>query len=932
VSAGDTEKEERFQALLRAVARVPSISYPVAPEEDLLGRHIGPFQVESHLGSGGMGAVYLATDARLGRNVALKLLPRDVAGSPSRRALFVREAKSAAAVSHPNVAAIYEIGEDAERLYIAMEYVAGRTLRAILSSGPLAPEDAYRYALQIARGMARAHRTGIVHRDLKPDNVIVDHDETLKILDFGLAKPLADVRRDAANALTAPGPRVAGGDVPDATPDPASGFIAMSGGDSGLSAAGTPAYMAPEQARGARVDARADVFSFGATAFEMLTGRPGRPNERLPRRLAGPFARVIEQCLRAAPPERPADGAALEAALQRSARRRPRYALAAPASLGVLALAGAISAFHRRSEAPNEAKPRLTQMTFNSVEAPVFGVALSPDGEHLAYVEPRGVFIQEIATRSVRPLTTTPSLTNLWGSVAWFPDGSRLLLGGHESGKSGLYVVDVASGAATSMRMGDSAGFFGSVSPDGRQIAVSRFKGAWEGSVEIVDVERGDAKVLYETHDEELVETPRWSPDGRQVAFVRGIRTSDYMIHSLDIVDTATGHRRTVLRDDRLAQETGDVAFNWSKDGRIYVALAPSATTPGVSGVFALDVADIAADGPTNGGPPLKPVSGFAKVKVYDISFDASGERMAIVRIDTQADVFMGSVSEDGQRLDDVKRLTLSDGNEYPSDWSSDSREMLLSTSDQDGHLGIAVLSLDSRDAVPIPGATGPATWPVLGPSGTGILYWQLPARPTSRAPLDLMFLEAHRAPRRVYGTPRDVFIPGRGRPAPRTWSVQCARLTKDCFVAHPSDDGRDETVLEALDVERGTAHPRGRFEGKWQYGFALSPDATRIAVPTRSRDAIQVLDLDGSQLLRLRDSSAFFRSVAWSHDGGTIFAIGTAGDAFGGIFRFGLDGSVRLLWSTKEGSPANLRLSPDGRRLAFLMTPLHANVWLRQE
>jgi len=934
VSNGSKGTEERFQALLKEVARGPSVSFGAAAERELIGRSIGPFRIEAHLGSGGMGAVYLATDDRLGRKVAVKLLPRDVAESPSRRALLLREAKTAAAVSHPNVAAIYEVGEDDGRLYIAMEYVEGRTLRVALSDGPLSLQVAYDYALQVARGMARAHRTGIVHRDLKPDNVMVDRDGTVKILDFGLAKPLADARRSAAQAVVATVEGDGAQRAPEATSSVGWGAVLAAGSELGLSAAGTPGYMAPEQASGMHVDARADIFSFGATAFEMLTGRPGKPNERLPRRIPRRFARIIERCLSDIPAKRPADGLALESALRQYAPSRlPKQVLFGLTAL--LALGSLTAGISYRVGPKDERIPQLKQLTFNSVEAPILGSALSPDGTLLAYVEPRGVFIQDIASRSIHPLSISPSIDNLWGSIGWFPDGTRLLVGGEIAGRSDLWTVDVTSGAGVPMHLGDWPAFFGAVSPDGKRIAVTTFKGAWNGSVEVVDIDDGRRTTLYETHDEELVETPRWSPDGRRVAFVRGAKTRDYIVHHLDIVDTTTGRRRTVLTHDRLVQETGDVAFNWSNDGRIYVALAPSSVSPANSGLFAFDASEIAIDGLTHGSVELQPVPGFDAMKVYDISFDATGKRMAVGRNNTQADVFLGSVSDDDQRLDHIERVTLSDNNEYPSDWSTDSREVLVSDSDPNRGFGVFALSLESRTALPIRRAVGPATWPVLGPAGRGILYWQLPTQPLQRANLDLMLIEPDREARRIYRTPQEVYLPGRGRPAPHTWSVRCARTSNDCFIAHPSTDEKEETILEALDVEQGTTTQRGRFDGIWHHGFALSSDATRIAVAAANREVINIFDLDGSQLQRLDAHSshgAFVRSVIWSHDERGVFAAGTNGHTFGGIFYFGLDGRVNLLWSTKEGAPASLRLSPDGRRLAFLMAPLHVNVWLREE
>jgi serine/threonine protein kinase len=169
-------------------------------QEDLSGKTLGPYHVAAKLGQGGMGVVYRARDPRLGREVALKVLPAAVAADSERRARFLREARSAAAVNHPNIAAVYDVGETDGRVYLAMELVEGTTLRGRLASGALPAAEAVRIARAIAAGLARAHERGIVHRDLKPENVMLAPDGAVKILDFGLAKLHEPDSGDAALA------------------------------------------------------------------------------------------------------------------------------------------------------------------------------------------------------------------------------------------------------------------------------------------------------------------------------------------------------------------------------------------------------------------------------------------------------------------------------------------------------------------------------------------------------------------------------------------------------------------------------------------------------------------------------------------------------------------------------------------------------------
>ena len=216
------------------------------------GAVLGRYEILSVLGAGGMGEVFRARDVRLGREVALKVLPDELARDADRRARFLREAQSASALNHPNILTIYEIGEADGHHYLATELVEGRTLRAMLDDGPLSIHDAVAIAAQVAAALAAAHDAGIVHRDVKPENLMLRADRLVKVLDFGLAKwrgphQAASLDLEGATAdltTTRPGALI-----------------------------GTVAYMSPEQARGKPVDARADLWSLGAVLYEMLCGR-----------------------------------------------------------------------------------------------------------------------------------------------------------------------------------------------------------------------------------------------------------------------------------------------------------------------------------------------------------------------------------------------------------------------------------------------------------------------------------------------------------------------------------------------------------------------------------------------------------------------------------------------------------------------------------
>ncbi|HXI01843.1 MAG TPA: serine/threonine-protein kinase, partial [Candidatus Saccharimonadales bacterium] len=281
------------------------------------GRMLSQYRLIEKIGQGGMGIVYKAADTRLRRTAAIKVLSPELVSNPERRLRFEREAQAAAALNHPNIAVIYEIGEDEGLPFIAMEYVEGKSLRALADVAPLPTLRAVRIALQVAAGIGRAHQSGIVHRDLKPENVIVMGDGQVKILDFGLAKLRADEREEA-------------------TPDNASRLETISREGRIL---GTAAYMSPEQIRGESVDQRSDLFSFGVLLYELLTGRAPfdgqtamdtlssilrdapAPAATLNPGLAPEMERILSKCLEKDPADRYQSSADLVVDLRRFERQ-----------------------------------------------------------------------------------------------------------------------------------------------------------------------------------------------------------------------------------------------------------------------------------------------------------------------------------------------------------------------------------------------------------------------------------------------------------------------------------------------------------------------------------------------------------------------------------------------------------------------------------
>src|SRR5215469_10560059 len=243
---------------------------PLAP-----GTKLGPYELVSLIGAGGMGEVYRARDQRLGRDVAVKILPASFAADPDRLRRFEHEARAIAALNHPNILGVHDIGQQNGTPFIVCELLEGESLHAVLSRGSLSHRRAIDYSIQVAQGLAAAHSKDIAHRDLKPDNIFVTREGRVKILDFGLAKNVNGAGHEATMT----------------SGEPATGIGTV---------VGTAGYMSPEQVRGATVDCRTDIFSFGAMLYEMLTGVRAFKRDTTAERMTA--------ILHDDPPEAPPDG------------------------------------------------------------------------------------------------------------------------------------------------------------------------------------------------------------------------------------------------------------------------------------------------------------------------------------------------------------------------------------------------------------------------------------------------------------------------------------------------------------------------------------------------------------------------------------------------------------------------------------------------
>jgi len=544
----------------------------------MIGTRIGPYEVTAKLGEGGMGEVFRARDAKLERDVAIKVLPPAFTEDAERLARFEREAKLLAQLQHPNIAAIYGMEESGGVRALVMELVEGPTLADRLAQGPLSLDDCLAIARQVAEALEEAHEKGIVHRDLKPQNVKASLDGRVKILDFGLAKALDP-------AAFASGGRATASPVDSPT---------LTAVGTGLGVIlGTAAYMAPEQARGLAVDRRADIWAFGVMLWEMLAGEPlftedsvvdtlsavmRKPVDldRLPAAAPERLRDLVRRCLQRDPKRRLRDIGDARIALEEigggelaapAARGRSPIAKAALAALAAVVVAGGAFLLGRETATRGSASggpasgggfEEFTHLTYEAgLES---SPSLSPDGEFVAYTAidggDRDLFLLRIGGQKAINLTEDSPADE--DHPAFSPDGQFIAFRS-ERGGGGLFVMGATG---ESVRRLTSFGDNPAWSPDGREIAfgtegrsdpANREK---QSELWVVPAAGGEPRRVFAG---DAVQ-PAWSPGGARIAY--------WAIGETGIRDVWTVAADG--SDPRRVTDQGSVDWDatWAPDGR----------------------------------------------------------------------------------------------------------------------------------------------------------------------------------------------------------------------------------------------------------------------------------------------------------------------------------------------------------------------------
>ncbi len=581
----------------------------------MIGQKLGNCRIVEKIGAGGMGEVYRARDERLGRDVAIKILPQGFANDPERIARFEREARLLASLNHPNIAQIHGFEESDGTRFLLLELVEGETLARRLNTGALPVDEALPVIKQIAEALEYAHEHGVLHRDLKPANIKVTPEGKVKVLDFGLAK-----------AFTADS------SSPDISGSPTMSEAATRAGV----LLGTAAYMSPEQARCKPLDKRTDIWSFGCVLYEALAGRPAFPGETatdcfagilkgepdwntLPPNTPAPLRSLLRRCLQKDPARRLRDmgdarieieeslsaPAAAEAARTPGASRRS-IALWCLAGLITGALTTAAVLWPRPSR---EARPAMRFNVVTNFAGVETSPSLSPDGRSVALISNRDgqydIYVVLVSGGSMVRITNEP---NMKTRPRWSPDGARIAYARlNDWGQWDIWVVPALGGTPRKLLSNATDPAW---SPDGSTLAYSDVA---TGTLWLCDANGSNARALTKA-EERLHRQPVFSRDGGEMAFVRraaGPRGE------IAVINLTTGHIRQLTQDGTLTHSPV-----WSPKGEfIYFASSRGGTT----NIWRISPA---------GGEPEQVTAGQGDDAELDLSLDGNRVVFSTVRQD----------------------------------------------------------------------------------------------------------------------------------------------------------------------------------------------------------------------------------------------------------------------------------------------------------
>jgi len=870
----------------------------------MIGTTVSHYHVLEKLGGGGMGVVYKAEDIKLGRFVALKFLPEHLAQDRQALERFQREARAASALNHPNICTVYDIDEFEGRRFIAMELLEGRTLRQVIAGGtqsgsggvdagpllragtpplpgaaqgvptraprgvPLQIDTLLDVAIQIADGLDAAHAKGITHRDIKPANIFVTTRDQAKILDFGLAKLTVGAGLVPAQAGRPQGAPLQ--DLQTASIDPE--HLTSPG-----ATLGTVAYMSPEQARGEKLDARTDLFSFGAVLYEMATGRPAfegttsavifhrilaeapelpiKLNPSLPPKLEEIINKALEKdrelrCQTAA--ELRADlkrlkrdtdsgrssvGASLVPALGvpaittgagPTAIGHPqgvplrRWPLAVAAIVLVLAVGAGIAWFVTHRHTPTQLAER--QLTAKPPEYRVTGAAIAPDGKHVAYIDESGLYLRSIDSGETHAVSLPAELqTRIW-RVQWFPDGGKLLVDANGPEGSELWVITIFGEATPHLlyRHGENP----AISPDGQLVAFigvdyqsgKLYQEVWVGGI------NGESPRKLATGEPISLFSPAWSPDGRWIAYSKRWKTAQGSYSSaIEVRPAGGGSAKTLAPESSLPKASSPCylpalqCLVWSPDWRLVFSATQAAESASNQERYSLWEVPVEPGTGAAAGKP-EPLTQWSDVGPVGLAITADGKRLSFLKTHYWQDVYLGELGPDGASVKAPRRFTLDNRGSYPNDWTRDSKAIIFS-SDRSGKSEVFRQGLNESVAEAVAQGSGDSYNARLSSDGSWILY----VESSRRAPAS-----PHRLMRRpAAGGSSEMVLE---EPAAAEWDYGCPlKPGSQCFLSQK--EGKD-FVFYSLDPVRGKGEQLGKIEVSSAFtSWDMSPDGSRLAL-----------------------------------------------------------------------------------------------------
>lgn len=881
------------------------------------GTRIGPYEITAMLGAGGMGEVYRARDTRLMRDVAIKVLPTGLASDAQRMERFAQEARATAALNHPNILAIYDVGSHEGAPYLVSELLHGQTLRERMSTGPIAARKTTEIALQITRGLAAAHARDIVHRDLKPENIFLTRDGVVKILDFGLAKL---VQKEAASAAAVDG-------TPTMMTETTPGMVL-----------GTVGYMSPEQVRGQGVDQRSDLFSLGAILYEMLSGQRAFKGQTpadsslailrddpadlitLNLGVSPSLDRIVRHCLEKNPDERFQSARDLGFGLESTstvsdaalpAAGKSRWASSPPllVFLGVLVLGNLLALlWWTKGRLQNAAAPgavdfrRLTDFV-GMEEFP----AISPDGKSVVFTADttgvRHLWIHQMAGGAPLQITHDPvdHLYPRWSQDSAFITYYTPAL--ENEGQGTLW--EVASLGGPPRRLANSISG-ADISHSGDQIAYFRVE---SNQIQLVVSGRdgSNLRVLMQSPPKFEYLYPRWSPDDKWIAFQHAAAQWGEDVY---VVPSAGGEPRQLTHDSVLM-----AGFSWTPDGTGIIYSSARGST-----IFYLPVLNL-WQVQVNGGEARQLTFGDSAYENPDVDHEG---RITVGRRRTDFNIWRFPVGPNpaenvrsGQQItqqtgnvqtptvspDDAQLAYLWDSGGHGNLWVEDlkSRELRQLTFERDPGItiGVPLWSPDgSSIAFAVTRTRGDVSYWVINPDGSNLhkaiaygawaswsgdskwLYYSddAPTRQAQQFNLNKISING--------GTPVVVRSDGASAPAP-------ARDGSELFyiVALRNVNGRLGYEMRAARPENGPSRLLARIRSSsipiWQ-GLhpALSHDGKWLAVPLNDTFGtnIWLISTATGELRRLTDfgqrRTFIARRVSWSPDDRFIYASVGYGDA----------------------------------------------------